>query len=231
MKTIGLIGGMSWESTLEYYRIINQEVNRRLGGFHSAEVVIISVDFQVQYDLHHQGLWDRVVRDMTSAAQRLENAGADLIMIGTNTVHKVADEVQAAVKVPLIHIADAAAAAIKAQGLSTAGLLGTRFTMSEEFYRQRLVDRHGIRVLVPESEDAEIINRAIYDELVHGTIRDDTRQAGLGVIRRLHERGAEGIILGCTELPLLFKQEHTNVPLFDTTTLHALAAVDAALAE
>ena len=230
MKTIGLIGGLSWESTAEYYRLINQEVNRRLGGLHSARIVIYSVDFEEEYRLHHAGAWDRTARNMAEAARCLRAAGADIILIGTNTVHKVADEVAAAVDRPLLHIADVTAAAIKKRRLNGVALLGTRFTMSEDFYRGRLHDRHGLRVYVPEGPDAEIVNDAIYSELVKGIIRDKTRMACLQVIQALKTKGAEGVVLGCTELPLLIKPEDLDIPVFDTTFLHAMAAVDAALA-
>jgi aspartate racemase len=229
VKTIGLIGGLSWESTAEYYRLINQEVNRRLGGFHSARIVIYSVDFEEEYRLHHAGAWDQTARNMAEAARRLQSAGADIILIGTNTVHKVADEVAAAVDSPLIHIADVTAAAIKKRGLNSVALLGTRFTMAEDFYRGRLHDRHGLKVYVPEGPDAEIVNDAIYSELVKGIIRDKTRLDCLQVIQGLKAKGAEGVVLGCTELPLLIKQQDLDIPVFDTTFLHAMAAVDAAL--
>jgi aspartate racemase len=231
MKTIGLIGGLSWESTAEYYRIINQETNRRMGGWHSAKMIIVSVDFQEHYQLHHDGQWDRTAELMLDAARRVQEAGADLLIIATNTVHKVADTVEAGIDIPLIHIADATARQIKARGIESVGLLGTRFTMTESFYRDRIVQNHGVQVITPGAGDAETVDAVIYDELVKGRIENKSRQACLEVIGRLEQEGARGVILGCTELPLLIKQDDLALPVFDTTTIHALAAVDEALAQ
>jgi aspartate racemase len=229
MKTIGLIGGMSWESSAEYYRLINTLVKERLGGFHSARCVMISVDFAEIEMLQREGRWTESARMLSAAAQGLERAGADLVLLCTNTMHKVAEDIQASIQVPLLHIADATAHQIKAQGLTTVGLLGTRFTMEQEFYRGRLTQRFGLHVLIPESGEREMIHRVIYDELVLGDIRADSRAQYLDVIERLIERGAQGIILGCTEIGLLVQAADCRVPIFDTTRLHAQAAVDQAL--
>jgi len=231
MKVIGLIAGMSWESSAVYYQVINEEVKHRLGGHHSARIAMFSVDFQDLLNAHDGRGWPAVAELAVDAAQRLARAGAEGLVICTNTVHKVAPEVEAAVDLPLIHIADAAAEAIKAQGLKTVGLLGTRFTLTEGFYRHRLKDRHGLRVLVPEPADIELVNSCIYDELVLGQIKDSSRREFQRIIEALAGLGAEGVILGCTEIPLLIKQEDSRIPLFDTTTIHALAAVDWALGE
>jgi aspartate racemase len=229
MKTIGLIGGMSWESSIEYYRIINEAVRDRLGGLHSAKSLMYSVDFTEIEVLQHERRWDEAARLMIDAARRLEKGGADFVLICTNTMHKLADAVQAEIAIPLLHIADATAAAIRGCELRTVGLLGTRFTMEEEFYRGRLVDRHGLHVLIPDAADRAIVHRVIYEELVVGVIKPPSRTEYRRIIRALVGQGAEGIILGCTEIGLLVKEEDSPVPLFDTTHLHALAAVDAAL--
>jgi aspartate racemase len=229
MKTIGLIGGMSWESSLEYYRIVNEEVKRRLGGFHSAQCLMYSVDFAEVELLQHEGRWDDATRMMVDAAQRLERGGADFVVLCTNTMHKCADEMQRAIGIPLLHIADATAEQIKARGMRTIGLLGTRFTMEQDFYKGRLIGRHGLQVLIPSAEEREVVHRVIYDELVLGQIRAASRAQYVEIMARLVEQGAEGIILGCTEIGLLVRGEDSRVPLFDTTRLHALAAVDYAL--
>jgi aspartate racemase len=231
MKTIGLLGGMSWESSLEYYRIINQTVKKRLGGFHSAKCVMVSVDFAEIEALQHAGDWDALTQLMIDAVQQLVRAGADFTVICTNTMHKMADEIEAATPIPLLHIADAAAQAIKAQNIHTVGLLGTRFTMEGDFYRQRLQEKHGVEVIIPDEVDRLTVHRVIYEELVKGIIRDDSRQAYVDIIASLQAQGAQGVILGCTEIPLLVKQSNVAIPIFDTTTLHAQAAVDWALAE
>ncbi len=229
MKTIGLIGGMSWESSLEYYRIINEEVHRRLGGVHSARSVMVSVDFQDIETLQRESRWDEATQAMVTAARQVERGGAECLLIATNTMHKMADEVQAAVSIPLLHIADAAARPICAAGLQRVGLLGTRFTMEEDFYAGRLARRFGLDVLVPDAAGRELAHRVIYDELVVGKILPASRQAYREIIHRLAERGAQAVILGCTEIGLLVKDEDSPVPLYDTTRLHALAAVDFAL--
>ena len=231
MKTIGLLGGMSWESSIEYYRIINQEVKARLGGMHSAQCLMYSVDFSAIEKLQHAGEWDALTQAMIDAVRRLEKGGADILVICTNTMHRMADEIQAVTRIPLLHIADATAAAIKALGLHTIGLLGTRFTMEGDFYRGKLEKDHGLKVLIPDNEGREIVHHIIYDELVQGIIREDSRKAYLGVIAELKSRGAEGVILGCTEIPLLVKQADVSIPIFDTTTIHAKAAVEWALSD
>ena len=229
MKTIGLLGGMSWESSIEYYRIINETVKDRLGGLHSAKCLMYSVDFAEIEKLQHVGDWEALTQAMIDAAKHLEKGGADLLVICTNTMHKMAPEVSAAINIPLLHIADAAADAIKTQKLQIVGLLGTRFTMEGDFYRGKLEKDHGLKVLIPDDEEREIVHRIIYDELVQGVIREESRKAYLDVIVELETRGAEGVILGCTEIPLLVKQSDVSIPLFDTTTIHAQAAVDWAL--
>jgi aspartate racemase len=230
MKTIGLIGGMSWESSAEYYRIINRETNRRLGGVHSAQCLMWSFDFEEIKHLQHDGEWDKLADAMKGAAIRLERGGADFLVICTNTMHRLADAVSSAVGIPLLHIADPTAEKIKAAGLSRIGLLGTAFTMEQDFYKGRLQERHGLDVIVPDAEDRRVVHEIIYKELVLGQIRPESRQAYRDIIARLIERGAQGIILGCTEIMLLVKEEDSAVPLFDTTTIHAVAAVDHALA-
>jgi len=229
MKTIGLLGGMSWESSIEYYRIINKEVNARLGGLHSAQSLMYSVDFADIEKLQHTGDWDALTQAMIDAAKRLERGGADLLVICTNTMHRMAPEIAEAISIPLLHIADATADSIKAQGLQTVGLLGTRFTMEGDFYRGKLENDHGVEVLIPDDEGRETVHRIIYDELVQGIIREDSRKAYLDVIGDLQARGAQGVILGCTEIPLLVKQKDVKIPIFDTTSIHAKAAVDWAL--
>jgi len=230
MKTIGLIGGMSWESSIEYYRIINETVKARLGGLHSAQSLMYSVDFAAIEALQHQGRWDQATQMMIDAARRLERCGADFVVICTNTMHRMADQVQAQIRIPLLHIADATAARVKAQGLQRIGLLGTRFTMEEGFYRGRLVEKHGLDVLLPGKEDREIVHRVIYDELVLGQIRPASKEQYRHIMARLVAEGAEGIILGCTEISLLVSDQDSPVPLFDTTRIHAEAAVEYALA-
>lgn len=229
MKTIGLIGGMSWESTVSYYRLINTAVKEKLGGLHSAKCVLYSVDFAEVEELQRRGQWPEAARLLVGAAQSVEKAGADLVLICTNTMHKVADRVQAGIGVPLLHIADATAEKVKQAGLQRVGLLGTRFTMEEDFYRGRLAGGVGLEVMVPDTEDREAVHRIIYEELCVGTIRPESKSHVAGIMSRLVEMGAEGIILGCTELGLLVGAEDYRVPLFDTTRVHALAAVERAL--
>ena len=228
MKTIGLIGGMSWESSAEYYRIINEEVHRRLGGVHSARVVLYSFDFAEIEELQHRGEWEKLTKIMIDAAKKLVNAGAEILLICTNTMHKMFDQVQENVEVPMIHIADATAEEIKGKGLSKVGLLGTKFTMEQDFYK-KIFEKHGIETIIPLEEEREIIHRIIYNELVVGIIRDESRNQYLKIIENLKSRGAEGVVLGCTEIPLLIKQEHVDIPVFDTTRIHALKAVDFAI--
>ena len=230
MKTIGLIGGMSWESSIEYYRIINEEVRNRLGKLHSARSLMYSVDFADVELLQREGRWDEATASMIDAAKRLERGGADFVVICTNTMHRMADEVQHSIGIPVLHVCDAAADAVKKHAIRSVGLLGTRFTMEEDFYRGRLERRHGLQVHVPDAADREQVHRVIYDELVAGELRRESKTAFLRIIDGLVSRGAQGIILGCTEIPLLIKEEDCPVPVFDTTRLHALAAVDLALA-
>ncbi len=231
MKTIGLLGGMSWESTVPYYRLINQRVSQRLGDLHSAEIVLYSVDFEPIEQLQHAGAWDQTAEILRRAARSVEGAGADLLVICTNTMHKVYDEVAGSVNIPVLHIADATAEAVAAAGLTTVGLLGTRFTMEEAFYRSRLEQRHGLEVRVPSAADREIVHRVLYDELCRGEIRDASRREYRRIIADLIERGAEGVILGCTEIGLLVGPGDATVQVFDTAEIHALAAADRALVE
>ncbi|WP_055567703.1 aspartate/glutamate racemase family protein [Streptomyces atriruber] len=229
MKTIGLIGGMSWESSAEYYRLLNEGVRERLGGLHSARCVLYSVDFAEIEQLQVNGEWERAGDVLAAAAEGVEAAGADLVLICTNTMHKVADQVAAALSVPLLHLADATAEAVRAAGVTRVGLLGTAFTMEQDFYRERLTG-HGLDVLVPDDGGRDVVHRVIYEELCLGVVREESRAAYQEVIRGLVRRGAEGVILGCTEIELLIGQAHSPVPVFPTTRLHAEAAVDAALA-
>jgi len=229
MKTIGLVGGMSWESTQEYYRIVNQRVNEKAGGFHSAKIVLYSVDFEEVESRQHQGRWEDLTTLMIDAAQRVERAGAECLLICTNTMHLMADPVQDSIRIPLLHIVDVTADAVKARGFGKVGLLGTRFTMEKDFYKGRLQKKHGLEVLVPEEKDRELVHAILYDELCLGKISDTSKQIFQKIIAKLKDGGAQGIILGCTEIPLLVKQEDYKIPLFDTTTLHAEAAVEFAL--
>jgi aspartate racemase len=229
MKVIGLIGGMSWESTVEYYRLINESVKERLGGLHSAKCVLYSVDFAEVEELQRRGQWPQAAQLLVGAAQSVEKAGADFVLICTNTMHKLADVVQAGIGIPLLHIADATVEKVKQAGLQRLGLLGTRFTMEEDFYRSRLANQFGLEVMIPDTKDRETVHRIIYEELCVGTIRPESRGQVANIMSRLVEMGAEGIILGCTELGLLVGVEDCHVPLFDTTRVHALAAVEQAL--
>lgn len=228
MKTIGLIGGMSWESTVTYYRLINEEVKRRLGGLHSAKCLLYSVDFDEIERCQSSGDWDRSGAILGDAAAALERAGADIILICTNTMHKVAPLVQSRVSIPLLHIAEAAADELQRRHIARVGLLGTKYTLLQDFYKERLTV-HGIEVLLPDGEDIELVNRVIYDELCLGVLSDKSRREYLRIIEELAQRGAEGVILGCTEIGLLVRPEDAAVPLFDTTVIHALRAVDLAL--
>ena len=229
MKTLGLIGGMSWESTVPYYRTINQTVKEQLGGLHSARLLLYSVDFAEIEKLQHAGDWGAAGAVLADAARSLKAGGAQLLVICTNTMHKVADAVEAASGLPLLHIADATGDAIRARGITRIGLLGTRFTMEQDFYRRRLIERHGLDVLVPEPDERDLVHRVIYDELCQGVIRDESRAQYRRVMDGLVARGAQGIILGCTEIGLLVGEGDASVPLFDTTALHARAAALAAL--
>ena len=230
MKVIGLLGGMSWESSIVYERILNEEARRRLGGVHSADLLIRSYDFAVVERLQAAGEWEQAGRLLADGARTLEAAGAELLVLCTNTMHEVADMIGAAVGVPLLHIADVTAAAVKAAGLTEVGLLGTRYTMERDFYRGRLQATHGLTVLVPDEPDRTLVHQIIYNELVQGIIRDASRTRYLEVIGRLQQRGAEGIVAGCTEIELLVQASDVKLPYFPTTRLHALAALDMALA-
>ena len=226
MKTIGLIGGMSWESSAHYYRIIDERVRTLVGGLHSARVLMLSVDFADIERMQAEARWEEAAAELADAARALERAGADCVVLCTNTMHKVADEIAAAVRIPLLHIADATAAAIDTAGLRRVGLLGTRFTMEEEFYVRRLASRSGAEVIVPGTADRAVVNRIIYEELVLGAVLDESRAEYLRIIAELIAAGAEGIVLGCTEIMMLVGSCEVGVPMFDTTTLHANAAVD-----
>ncbi len=229
MKTIGLIGGMSWESSLIYYQIINQRVKEKLGGHHSAKCLMYSVDFQEIKTLQHQGKWDEATRIMIDSAQKLEAGGADLIVICTNTMHKMAREVEESVSLPIIHIADATANEIVKDGIKKVALLGTAFTMEQDFYKGRLNDRFGLDVVVPNKADRRIVHDIIYQELTLGIINEESKQAYLKIINSLIQQGAEAVILGCTEITLLISQDNCSIPVYDTTRLHAESAVDFAL--
>ncbi len=229
VKTIGLIGGMSWESTLSYYRQINLTVKSRLGGLHSAKCVLYSVDFHEIERLQRSGDWDAAGAILAAAARSLEAAGADFLVLCTNTMHKVAGDIESAVNLPLLHIADATAFEIKKAGFNSVGLLGTKFTMEQAFYRDRLIERHGIDVVIPNTQDREIVHRIIYEELCMGVISDDSRLEYRRIMASLADQGAQAIILGCTEISLLVAAPDASVPLFDTTAIHSIAAAEMAL--
>lgn len=229
MKTIGLIGGMSWESTATYYSRINELVKQRLGGLHSARLVLFSVDFHDIERLQQAGQWDEAGSMLADVARRVELAGADFLVLCTNTMHRCADAIEAAVGIPLLHIADGTAGAIRRAGLGTAGLIATRFTMEQEFYRSRLEQRHGIRVLVPAQDERDLVHRVIYEELCLGSIREASREQFRRVIAGLVARGCDCVIFGCTEIGLLVSAADSRVPVFDTTAIHAASAVEFAL--
>ena len=228
MKTIGLIGGMSWESTVSYYQLINEYIKHALGGLHSAKIILYSVEFQEIEECQSSGNWARSAEILADAAKKLETGGADFILICTNTMHKVFDEIAAAVKVPVIHIAEATAQALKAQGINKTALLGTKYTMTQDFYKQKLIDA-GIEVLVPDEADVEMVNKVIFDELCLGEIRDASRTEFSRVIGELATQGAQAVILGCTEIGLLISQKDSPLPVFDTTLIHAEMAAKMAL--
>ena len=230
MKTIGLIGGMSWESTVTYYQLINEAVKKELGGLHSAKIVLYSVEFSQIEEMQAAGKWEEAARVLTDAAQALERAGADFILICTNTMHKVAPQVSTGIHVPLMHIAEATAKALLEKGIKRVGLLGTKYTMTQEFYRDKLVEA-GLEVLTPDEVDMEIVHRVIYDELCLGIVRRKSKEEHLRIIGTLAARGAQGVILGCTEIGLLVGQEDMELPVFDTTRIHAEQAVRKALDE
>lgn len=228
MKTIGMIGGMSWESTESYYRAINEGVKSKLGGLNSAKICMYSVNFDEIEKLQHQGQWDKTAEILTQAAKSVEAGGADFLMICTNTMHKVAPQIEGALNIPLLHIADATAEQLKRDGITKVGLLGTKFTMEQDFYKGRLTDRFGIDVVVPEEAQRQIIHDVIYQELCLGNIVEASRREYLDIIADLHQKGAQAVILGCTEIALLVKQEQTSIRLYDTTSTHAQAAVEMA---
>jgi len=229
MKTIGMIGGMSWESTVPYYRIANETVARRLGGLHSAKILLASVDFDEVERMQRAGDWEAAGLLLARTARSLEAAGADFLVVCTNTMHRVAPAIEAAVGIPLLHIADAAAAAMKPLGVRRAGLLGTRFTMEQDFYRARLLERHGIEAIVPPQADRELVHRVIYDELCVGKVLDASRAEYRRIMRGLVEAGAQAIVLACTEIPMLVGPGDASVPVIDTTALHARTAAEWAL--
>ena len=229
MKTIGLLGGMSWESTLGYYQAINQGVKHGLGGLHSAKIALVSVDFAPIERLQHAGDWQGTATMLSDAAKQVEAAGADCLLICTNTMHKVAAQIESAISIPLLHIADATAGLLVKQGITRVGLLGTAFTMEQDFYKGRLAERFGLDVVVPDEADRAIIHRVIYQELCLGKSVSESKAEYLRIIKQLAERGAQGVILGCTEIGLLVKQTDTDITLFDTTAIHAARAVAFAL--
>ena len=232
IKTIGLIGGISWVSSIEYYRLMNEMVNEELGGLHSAKILMYSVEFgefSKEERLAKEGDWEALRKTMIDAAQGLEKGGADFIVICSNTMHSTAGDIEANVDIPLLHIADATGEKINKSGIRTVGLLGTKYTMEEAFYRDRLETKYGLRVIIPNETERELVNSVIFDELCAGNINENSKEKFIKIIDHLVEEGAEGVILGCTEIPLLIKQEDVNVPVFDTMTIHAQAAVEFAL--
>jgi len=231
MKTIGLIGGMSWESSAVYYRFINEAVKDRLGGLHSAKCIMYSVDFAEIEPLQHEGKWDDAAEKMIEAARHVEDGGADFIVLCTNTMHKTAGYIEGHVGIPLLHIDDATAERIKAEGLTKVGLLGTRFTMEDDFYKGRLIDKHGLQVVTPSADERRDVHQIIYDELCLGQIKQESKERYCEIMGNLVRQGAQGIILGCTEIGLLVGAEDSPVPVFDTTKIHAEAAVEFALEE
>lgn len=229
MKTIGLLGGMSWESTELYYRLINEGVKEQLGGLHSAKIAMVSVNFEEIEKLQHAGDWEASGKVLAKAAQQIEAAGADFLLICTNTMHKVAPQIQSAINIPILHLADATAKRITDAGLHTIGLLGTNFTMEQDFYKGRLSNQHNLNVIVPSEADRQIVHDIIYNELCLGEVKESSRTEYLRIIDAMTEQGAQAVIEGCTEIVMLVQQEHTDVPLFDTTTIHAEEAVKLAL--
>lgn len=229
MKTIGLIGGMSWESTLEYYRIINETTKSKLGGLHSSKCIMYSVDFQEIEELQHQNKWDQLTDIMTNTAQKLKSGGADFIIICTNTMHKMARDIENNVGLRVLHIAEATGQQIVKKGIKKVGLLGTKFTMEGNFYKEVLKDKFNIDVVIPDEDEREVIHEVIYEELCRGEINNSSKEKYIKIIESLTLKGAEGIVLGCTEIPLLVKQKDVIIPIFDTMTIHAISAVEFAL--
>lgn len=231
MKTIGMLGGMSWESTASYYQALNQGVKQQLGGLHSAKIAMVSVDFAEIEALQHAGDWQATAEILANAAQQVERAGADFLLICTNTMHKVAVQIEQQIDIPLLHIADATAQKLIADNISKVGLLGTKFTMQQDFYKLRLEDAFDIEVMIPNEADQQRVHEIIYQELCLGVINAQSRSCYVTIVEDLFKRGAQAVILGCTEIALLIEQQHTKVPLYDTTSIHAQAAVKAALAD
>jgi aspartate racemase len=231
MKTIGMLGGMSWESTASYYKAINEGVKSELGGLHSAKICLYSVNFDEIEKLQHEGKWNETALILANAAKSVEAGGADFLMICTNTMHKVVPEIEAEISIPIHHIADATANKLVADGVKKVGLLGTRFTMEQDFYKSRLIDNFGVDVVVPDTNGQTVVHNVIYDELCRGIISSESREQYLSIVNDLHEQGAEAVILGCTEIALLIQQEHTRVPLYDTTEIHAAQAVQLAISD
>lgn len=231
MKTVGMLGGMSWESTASYYKAINEGIRESLGGLHSAKICLYSVDFDEIEKLQHQGKWEETAKILSEAAQSIQAGGADFLMICTNTMHKVAPEVEQSISIPLLHIADATAEKLISDNVKNVGLLGTQFTMDQDFYKGRLTEKYGINVIVPEKNHQETVHNIIYSELCLGKIQESSRQQYVEIINQLHGQGAQAIILGCTEIALLVQQQHTSVPLYDTTEIHAAQAVKLATSE
>ena len=229
MKTIGLLGGMSWESTLEYYRILNQLTQKEFGANHSCPCLIHSFDFQIIETLQHQQNWDALSLLLVEASKKLEVSGADLLVICTNTMHKLADRIQDHIQIPLIHIADAVAWEIRKKGIKKVGLLGTKFTMEEGFYKKKLLENHQVKCIIPSGSERDIIHEIIYNELVKGIFKKESKEQFRKIIKKLKNRNAEGIILGCTEIPLLIKQKDCKISLFDTTNIHAMSAFKQAI--
>lgn len=225
MKTIGLIGGTTWHSTVEYYKIINETVNKKLGGKHSARCILYSIDFE-EVMVKNWENWDEITKSFKNIAKKLEEAGAELIIICANTPHKIADKIEEQICIPLIHIADATGEKIKEKNFKKVGLIGTKYTMCEDFYKQRLKDKYSIEIVIPTSEDQEIIDYVISEELTFGILKDSSKRKYIEIINKLISNGAEGVILGCTEMPLLIEQNDVEIPVFDTTSIHAKAAVD-----
>lgn len=229
MKTIGLIGGMSWESSAVYYDLINKKVREELGGHHSCDSILLTVDFDEIVKLQHEGDWQTLDQMMAKAATQLEKAGAELIVLCTNTMHLCTPAIKAAISIPFLHIAEATAMAIKEQGLKRVALLGTKFTMEKEFYKDYIKENFGVEVIIPELEERDEVHRIIYNELVHGVIKEESKEIYKTIIAGLEKQGAQGVILGCTEIPLLIKKSDVNIPILDTTTIHAEKAVEWAL--
>lgn len=229
MKTIGMLAGMSWESSVTYYQLVNTGIKNALGGFHCAKIAMVSVDFADYEKMQHDGDWDGIAAGLIQSARGVEAAGADFLLICTNTMHKVAPQIEEALSIPLLHIADATGVELSKGGHSRVGLLGTAFTMEQEFYKDRIKEKFSIDVLTPDSDDRKVIHDIIYNELIQGDIKSESRQRYLEIIKKLKAAGAEAIVLGCTEIPLLLQQQHCEIPLFDTTAIHAAAAITAAL--